>query len=281
MASLARVTLDRVVSLDYDAVARLIEGFIKGLVDSAGARGVVVGVSGGVDSATTLALSVRALGRERVHALIMPDSTVTPQGDVEDARSLVTSLGVSWSQIDIAPIVDVYKSAVPVYGGEEEDRIPLGNLRARIRMSILYYYANKLGYLVMGTGDRSEILIGYYTKYGDGAADAFPIGVLYKSQVRRLAAWLGVPERIAFKPSSPRLWPGHEAEKELGMSYNEIDVVLHAVFDLGVPWERASEATGVDREKVEAVRRRYEETRHKREPPPTPSIEEVRRLYRA
>jgi len=281
MASTVRVTIDRVVALDYEGVARLIEGFIRGLVESAGARGVVVGVSGGVDSAATLALSVRALGAERVYALIMPDSTVTPVEDVEDARSLVESLGVKWNQIDIAPIVDVYKSSIPIYGGDEEDRVPLGNLRARIRMTILYYYANKLGHLVMGTGDRSEILIGYFTKYGDGAADAFPIGVLYKSQVRRLALRLGVPERIAFKPSSPRLWPGHEAEKELGMSYEEIDKVLYAVFDLGVPWERASDVTGVPPEKVEAIRRRHEETRHKREPPPTPSIEEVRRLYKA
>lgn len=281
MASLARVTIDKVVALDYDSVSRLIEDFIKNLVDSAGAGGVVVGVSGGVDSATTLALSVRALGRERVYALIMPDSTVTPQADVEDARGLVESLGVKWSQIDIAPIVDVYKSSLPIYGGDEDDRVPLGNLRARIRMSLLYYYANKLGYLVMGTGDRSEILIGYYTKYGDGAADAFPIGVLYKSQVRRLAVKLGVPERIAFKPSSPRLWPGHEAEKELGLRYDEVDVVLHAVFDLGIPWEEASKATGVEEDKVEAIKRRYEATRHKREPPPMPSIEEVRRLYRA
>ena len=276
-----KVTLDRVVSLDYDGIERLIIGFIRGLVEGAGVGGVVVGVSGGVDSATTLALSVRALGAERVYALIMPDSTVTPEEDLRDARSLVKSLGVRWSQIDIAPIVDVFKSSIPVYDGEEEDRIPLGNLRARIRMNLLYYYANKLGYLVMGTGDRSEILIGYFTKYGDGAADAFPIGVLYKSQVRRLALHLGVPERIALKPSSPRLWPGHEAEKELGLSYNEIDVVLHAVFDLGVPWEEASRVTGVAREKVEAIRERYEKSRHKREPPPMPSLEEVRRLYKA
>ncbi len=275
----ARVTLEDLVRLDYDSLARYIESFISKVVEDAGARGVVVGVSGGVDSATTLALAVRALGRERVRALIMPDSNVTPQADVEDAKSLVESLGVKWNQVDIAPIVDVYKSALPVYEGEEEDRVPLGNLRARIRMSILYYYANKFGLLVAGTGDRSEILIGYFTKYGDGAVDFLPIGALYKSQVRRLALHLGVPERIAFKPSSPRLWRGHEAEKELGLKYEEIDVVLHALFDLGMSVDETVEATGVSREKVLKVLEMHESTRHKRELPPSPPVEEVRKFY--
>jgi len=274
-----KVTLESIVDMDYGKVESIITEFIKGQVEGAGAQGVVVGVSGGVDSATTLALSVKALGAERVIALIMPDSTVTPQSDVEDAKSLAEKFGVKYHVIDIGPVVDVYKSAIPVYEGEEKDRVPVGNLRARIRMTLLYYYANKFNLLVAGTGDRSEILIGYFTKYGDGAVDFLPIGVLFKSQVRRLAIHLGVPERIAFKPSSPRLWRGHEAEKELGISYEEIDVILHAIFDLGMSVDEAIEATGLERWKVERVIEMHRKSEHKRSPPPTPPLDEVRRLY--
>ncbi len=275
-----KVSIEDVVKLDYEGLMQLLTSFIRDVVNNAGAKGVVVGVSGGVDSATTLALSVKALGKDRVYALIMPDSTVTPQRDVEDAQSLVNSLGVKWYQVDIAPIVDVYKSSIPVYEGEEKDLIPLGNLRARIRMTLLYYHANKLNLLVAGTGDRSEILIGYFTKYGDGAVDFLPIGSIYKSQVRRLALKLGVPESIALKPSSPRLWRGHEAEKELGMKYEEIDVILYSIFDLGMTPKEAAEATGLPLEKVLRVVEMYEKSKHKRSLPPAPPIEEVRKLYK-
>ena len=275
-----KVTIEDVVRLDYEGLVNLLTNFITEVVENAGAKGVVVGVSGGVDSATTLALSVKALGRERVYALIMPDSTITPQRDVNDAQSLVRSLGVKWYQIDIAPIVDVYKSSIPIYEEEERELIPLGNLRARIRMTLLYYHANKLNLLVAGTGDRSEILIGYFTKYGDGAVDFLPIGSIYKSQVRRLALKLGVPEAIAFKPSSPRLWRGHEAEKELGMKYEEIDVILYSIFDLGMKPQEAVEATGLPLEKVSRVIEMYEKSKHKRSLPPAPPVEEVRKLYK-
>ncbi|MEB3787595.1 MAG: NAD+ synthase, partial [Desulfurococcales archaeon] len=231
-----RITLDDIARLDYDRLSKELSSWIRDRVEEAGVEGIVVGVSGGVDSATTLALSVKALGKERVLGLVMPDSTVTPSEDMEDAKSLLESLGVRYHVIDIAPIVDVYKGSIPVYEDEDgPDRIPVGNLRARIRMSLLYYYANKKKLLVAGTGDRSEILIGYFTKWGDGAVDILPIAILYKTQVRRLAASMGVPERIAFKPSSPRLWRGQTAEGELGVSYEQIDLVLHAVFDRGIP----------------------------------------------
>ncbi len=277
----ARITIDDIARLDYDRLSRELASWIKERVDEAGVNGVVVGVSGGVDSAATLALSVKALGSSRVLGLVMPDSIVTPGEDVEDAKSLLESLGVRYHVIDIAPIVDVYKGALPIYESEDgPDRVPVGNLRARIRMSLLYYYANKKGLLVAGTGDRSEILIGYFTKWGDGAVDILPIAVLYKTQVRRLAASMGVPERIAFKPSSPRLWRGQTAEGELGVSYEQIDLVLHAVFDRGIPPEQVPEATGVSSSVVEAVMRRHKESRHKREPIPQPPLELVQAMMR-
>ena len=275
-----RITLEDIINIDYSYVSNEISNFIKEKINEAGAKGAVLGVSGGVDSATVLFLAVKALGAERVQPLIMPDANVTPDEDVEDAKMLVEKVGAKPHIINIAPIVDVYKSSIPIYENDEADRLPLGNLRARIRMCLLYYYANKKNYIVLGTGDRSEILIGYFTKYGDGAVDILPIGILYKSQVRRLASYLGVPDKIAFKPSSPRLWPGQTAEGELGISYDEIDVILHAIFDRGIRPDEVPEYTGISYEKVKRVMELHESSRHKREMPPAPPLDIVARFYR-
>lgn len=249
--------------------------FLRGELESSGRKGYVVGLSGGLDSSTVYALAVRALGAERVLPLIMPDPNVTPQADVEDAVGLARLYGTRYHVVNIAPIIEVFKGSLPVYESEEADRVALGNLRARVRMCILYYYANKLDYIVLGTGDRSEILIGYFTKYGDGGVDVAPLAVLYKSQVRRLALHLGVPESIALKPSSPRLWPGHEAEKELGMSYDNIDLVLHAYFDLKLSRGEVSGATGVPESVVERVLGMYEGSKHKRAWVKAPGVEPI------
>ncbi len=270
-----RVTIEDVVNVDYKWVESYLGGFIESELRESGRRGYVIGLSGGVDSSTTLALAVRSVGRERILALIMPDPEVTPEVDIEDAVSLARVLNVRYNIINIAPIVEAYKGAIPVYESEEKDMVPLGNLRARIRMTLLYYYANKLDYLVLGTSDRSEIMIGYYTKYGDGGVDVAPLAVLYKSQVRRLALHLGLPERIALKPSSPRLWRGHEAEKELGMSYEQIDLVLYSKLDLGYADEEIAEATGVPEVVVRRVLDMYRRSEHKRVCVKTPDVKPI------
>ncbi len=270
-----RVTIEDIVNVDYKWVESYLGGFIESELRESGRRGYVIGLSGGVDSSTTLALAVRSVGRERILALIMPDPEVTPEVDIEDAVSLARVLNVRYNIINIAPIVEAYKGAIPVYESEEKDMVPLGNLRARIRMTLLYYYANKLDYLVLGTSDRSEIMIGYYTKYGDGGVDVAPLAVLYKSQVRRLALHLGLPERIALKPSSPRLWRGHEAEKELGMSYEQIDLVLYSKLDLGYADEEIAEATGVPEVVVRRVLDMYRRSEHKRVCVKTPDVKPI------
>ncbi|MEB3816559.1 MAG: NAD+ synthase [Desulfurococcales archaeon] len=271
------IRLEDIVNIDYSLVERELVKFLRDTLEATGAKGYVIGLSGGVDSSTSFYLALKAVGKDRVQALILPDSMVTKKEDVEDAWSLAKQAGVRVHRIDIAPIVDTFKGSLPIYEGDDVDRIPLGNLRARIRMCLLYYYANKLNYLVLGTTDRSEWLIGYYTKYGDGAVDVEPIIVLYKSQVRRLAAHLGVPERIAFKPSSPGLWPGHMAEEELGVSYDHVDLVLHAVFDLGLKPEEVPRETGVPERVVERVLELYRVNEHKRNPPLAPSIDVVKK----
>lgn len=268
-----RITIDDVVRIDYDRAQQAITDFIRGFLEGSGVKGFVIGLSGGVDSATTYYAAVKAVGVEKVLALIMHDSTVTPKEDVEDAKSLVSAVGGKVHIIDIAPIVDAMASAIPVY--EPNDLVPLGNLRARVRMTLLYYYANKFGLAVLGTGDRSEAFLGYFTKYGDGGVDLLPIGALLKSQVRRLAVRLGVPERVAFKPSSPRLWAGQTAEGELGVSYDEVDLVIHAIEDLGMAPEQVPEATGVRPEVVSKLISMNRASEHKRRMPPSPPVSEV------
>ncbi|WP_053240426.1 NAD+ synthase [Pyrobaculum islandicum] len=263
---------DVVEAVDYSSAKSEITAFIHDYVSSSGAKGVVVGLSGGVDSSTALALAVEALGADRVVALVLP-SRYTPQQDVEDAVSLAKQLGVRHFVVQIDQIVSAY-SSLPFY--DEGDQVARGNLMARVRMSILYYYANRYDMLVLGTGDKSELMLGYFTKYGDGGVDLLPIGDLYKTQVRRMAKHLGVPDRIAEKPSAPRLWAGHTAEGELGISYREVDLVLYA-HELGLSKDVIPDATGVSRPKVEKVLALVAENAHKRAPPPVAKLTKSKR----
>jgi len=188
---------------DNDVVKRAIDRimeFIRREVEESGVSGVVLGLSGGIDSSLTAALCVRALGRDRVLGLIMPTS-FTPKEDLDDAINLAGEIGIKTEIINIDGICNAFVDALQIDPNNPAYKMPLANLRARIRMAILYFYANLYNYLVVGTSDRSEYLIGYFTKYGDGAADIFPIRHLYKTQVRELASYLGLPERIVKKSS--------------------------------------------------------------------------------
>jgi len=263
---MVRLSLEHIVNIDYTLVEKLLTNFLREYLAKSSAKGFVVGVSGGLDSSTALALAVRSVGPEKVLALIMPDTEVTPSEDILDAIELTKELKVKYHVIEINEIVKTFKRLIPIYRDDEEDRVPLGNLRARVRMCILYYYANKLNYLVLGTSDRSEYLIGYFTKYGDGGVDVAPLLILYKTQVREFAKHLGVPKKIIAKPSAPRLWRNHLAEKELGLRYEEIDLVLSAYLDLEIPEEDIPEAIGLSREVVEKVLKMYKASMHKRQP---------------
>ncbi len=264
------ITIDFLLDHDWRTIANHIEGFIRDYMEKVGVDGYVIGLSGGVDSSTALALAVEAVGADRVYALIMPDSRTTPESDVRDAVAIAKKYSVGYDIIWIDRIYDAFTSIIPCF--DSHDNVSNGNVRARTRMVILYYYANHYNRLVLGTSDRSEILIGYYTKYGDGAVDLLPLGCLYKTQVRRLAVELGIPKEIAYKPSSPRLWPGHKAVDELGMDYTEIDLILYGLFDKRLDPEAVSEETGLPLEKVYRVLEMHRRSRHKRRLPPIPCI---------
>jgi NAD+ synthase len=263
--------------LDNSLVEREVCSFIKKKVEEADARGLVIGLSGGLDSSVVACLAVRALGAHRVKALIMPDHRVTPKEDLEDAWAVTKELNIEAREVDIAPICDAIIESHPYRA--KDDLVATGNVRARVRMVLLYYAANVMNMLVCGTGDKSEIMIGYFTKYGDGGADILPIGDLYKTDVRRLASYLGLPDRIAFKPSSPRLWPGQTAEGELGLSYDVIDPTLYLVYEKGHRPEEVAFRIGVSLDVVNAVIRRVEKSRHKRSMPPFPSVSHLRGLW--
>ncbi len=259
-------------AIDYGKAIDIVTSFIRDSVLEASAKGVVIGISGGVDSTVTSVLAVKALGKENVLGVIMP-SRYTPREDIDDALYIANSLGIKYFYIDIDPILDSYIKTIP--GFDQGNRLATGNLIPRIRMAILYYYANLYNYLVLGTGDKSEILLGYFTKYGDGGVDLLPIGDLYKVQVRRLAEIMGF-EKIARKPSSPRLWPGHRAEEELGATYEELDPILYTLFDLKIPIERVYQI--FRRDLVDMVIRRYRQSEHKRKTPSIPDLSKAKRI---
>jgi len=240
--------------------------FIKRVVREANAKGVIVGLSGGIDSSVTVTLCVKALGPEKVLGLLMPDPEITPLSDMEDAKKLALKLGIKIYTIPIDAIVKTFLDSIPL---EKKERIPIANSRARIRMIINYFFANSLDYLVVGTGDRSEALVGYFTKYGDGGVDFLPLVHLYKTQVRQLGECLGLPENIVGKPSSPQLWKGQRATDEIPVDYDTLDMILYAMFDLEMKDKDVALELRVPLEIVQEVRRRYDESMHKRVHPPS------------
>jgi len=201
-----------------------IEQLVRHAYWEAGADGVVVGVSGGVDSAVAAAVCVRALGPESVLALSLP-CAVSASADLEDAAELCRRLGCEHRVVPIEPVVAAYRS-LPDF---VDSPYLLGNLMARTRMVVLYYHANRDHRLVCGTSNRTEYLLGYFTKWGDGAGDVEPLLHLYKRDVYRLARELDLPERILAKPPSAGLWYGQQDETELGLSYDAIDDALAAL----------------------------------------------------
>lgn len=247
--------------LDLSSARRRIVAFIKRKVEESQADGAVLGISGGIDSAVTAYLCVEALGSRRVTGLIMPDLRATPDKDVEDAKLVASELCIETKEIDVAPIHKAYMKSL------ESNRLAEGNLRARIRMSLLYYHANLTNRLVIGTGDRSELLLGYFTKYGDGGVDVLPIADLYKTEVRRLGEGLGINRRIVAKRSSPRLWPGHIAESEIGMSYEAIDRLFKLRLEEGLEIPEIAARMKLDRAKVELILAKYQASEHKRQMP--------------
>ena len=213
----------KLATSELDWILTRCELFIRQRVLYAGAEGIVLGLSGGIDSSTTAAICVRSLGRDKVLVLLLPEKTNNPE-DREHALLVVNQLNIPYELVDITEIIECVSDTCANLKGENT-RV-LGNIKARTRMLVLYTAANSKNYLVVGSSNKSELLTGYFTKFGDGGADLLPLGDLYKTQIRQFAAHLKIPQEIIDKPPSAGLWPGQTDEAELGIQYTMLDKVL-------------------------------------------------------
>jgi NAD+ synthase len=254
---------------ELETVREEIVSFIRDTVDAAGAEGAVLGMSGGIDSTLTAYLAVEALGEDGLHGLTMP-ARVSDEELMSDAEAVAESLGIPYDVIEIEPIAETFDDAFPE---GVEDKTAAGNVRVRTRAVMNYYVANTENRIVLGTGNRSEAMTGYFTKYGDQAVDCNPIGDLYKQQVRQLAAHVGVPHELVMQTPTAEMWEGQTDEEELGLNYDHLDAVLALHVD--GPLSKAATVRyidGVTEEHVERVEELVEGSRHKRSMPPSPEL---------
>lgn len=269
-----------------------IVAFIADQVTTAGADGAVIGLSGGVDSTLTAFLAVEALDSERVQALIMPGDA-SNHSNMRDAERVANLLEIPYEVIEITSIVETILDGYPKV---KDDTFTVGNTRARVRAVLSYLVANHEDMIVLGTGNRAEILTGYFTKYGDGAVDCLPIGTLYNQQVRQIARDVGVPDDIVEKTPTAELWAGQTDKQELGMDYDTLDAILAlhiegpnpAVLsfrgvkpadtiltfetDTPLPPGKTADLVGIADEDVAKISRLCRATEHKRSMPPVPEI---------
>ncbi len=257
------------LEIDFSETQKRICRFIKEYVENAGAKGIVLGLSGGIDSGTIAALSSLAIGGENVLGLMLPEKENFKQKDIDDAKVVAEQFHLQTQVCEMSDAVSGLYRAIPVF--DQSDRLSKGNVKARTRMIYLYYYANKQNRIVCGSSDKSETMMGYFTKWGDAAADVSPIMDLYKTQVRKLAIHLGIPKQLALKPSTPALWPNQLAESELGIKYETLDLILWGL-ERFMAIEDIAEQLGVEKALVNNVQKRWLANEHKRRMPLAPKI---------
>lgn len=248
------------------AIAEM-EEFIKRKVDESKSSGIVLGLSGGIDSTVVAYLSQRALGASNVLGLIMPSETTSSE-DVEHAQVIAELLGIEYEIIHIDHLIEPFYNLC----SHESNELARANLKARIRMMTLYYHSNSLNRLVAGTGNLSELLVGYFTKYGDGGVDILPIGDLYKTHVRDVARALNVPLEIIEKPPTAGLWPGQTDEEELGMEYNVLDEILYLMMDKALDDDLIADKLNLPIAEIQRIRERVRISQHKICSPEIPSL---------
>lgn len=259
-----------VLELDWSETEKRIRRFIKQYVENSGADGIVLGLSGGVDSSTTAALSSLAIGGDRVLGLILPEKETYNPKDIADAKLVAEKFGLKTQSCDITPTLEGFYKTIPAF--DPADKLFKGNIKARTRMVYLYYYANKLNRIVCGSSDKSETMMGYFTKWGDVAADISPIMDLYKTQVRKLAVHLGIPAELAAKPSTPALWPNQLAETELGVKYETLDLILYGL-ERFMTTEEIAQQLNIKNALVKKVKSIWLSAEHKRRMPLTAKLE--------
>jgi len=259
-----------VLELDLGEVEGRITRFIKDYVEHSGATGIVIGLSGGVDSNTIAALSSLSIGGDRVLGLMLPEQETSNQKDIKDATIVSEKFGLKTQVCDITSVLESFYKSIPIF--DHADKLCKGNIKARTRMIYLYYYANKLNRIVCGSSDKSETMMGYFTKWGDVAADISPIMDLYKTQVRKLAEHVGIPKQLAAKPATPALWPDQLAETELGIQYETLDVILYGL-ERFMEAEEIAEQLSIEIALVKKIKNRWLSAEHKRRMLLAPKLE--------
>ncbi len=252
--------------LNYEKLALDIQNWIRNYVKSANAENIIVGLSGGIDSAVTAALCTKALGNKNIFGLGLPCGSISQ--DLEDAKLVAKSLDINFAVLDLNPIYEKFLSTIGP--NIKKNKLANANLKPRLRMTALYFYGQIKGKsLITGTSNRAELAIGYFTKYGDGAADFEPLASLYKQEVRKLAKILNIPERIITKPPSAGLWTGQTDEGEIGLSYDIIDDILYRIdYDINF--------NGLNDEDIQKIRELMSAARHKLKMPPMFNVRDSR-----
>jgi NAD+ synthase len=258
-----------ILQVDAEETKQKISRFIKDYVAKTKTKGIVLGMSGGIDSSTNAALTALAIGGDKTYGLLMPEKETRNKLDMNHAQQVAKQFKIKTIIIDITEILDALYKDIPDF--KSSDLKTKGNLKARTRMMLLYYYANSRNLIVSASSDKSEAMIGYYTKFGDIAADVAPLLDLYKIQVRQLAKHLGIPEAIINKPSTPALWPDQTAEKEIGLSYERLDLILYG-FEHFMETPKIVEQLSLPVKTVESIKRRWLNAEHKRRMPLTPKL---------
>ena len=249
---------------DYEKPRKIIVEFIREYVERTRVEGVVIGLSGGIDSSLVASLACEAINPERVLGIMLPVDAEKDKQNVSDARNLVESLGMKHDLFEL-------KDAVSAYSSLSLDKVALGNLTARLRMVTWYARANQENRLVLGTSNKSELMVGYFTKYGDGGTDMLPIGELYKANVWDLSTHIGLPETLVKKAPSAGLWPGQTDEDEMGVTYQELDSILFLHIERGFGVQEIID-WGIDKKRVQRVMNMMHQSEHKRKLLPRPNI---------
>ena len=246
--------------LNVQQTLKVIDIFLRDEMQRTGFGKAVIGLSGGIDSGLSAYLAVRALGKENLHCVMMPYKTSSPDS-LNDAKEIIKDLGVSSEVVEITPMADAYFAMNP-----NLDKLQMGNIMARLRMIVLYDRSHSENALVIGTSNKTESLLGYTTLFGDNASAINPIGDLYKTQVRQLAAALKIPKAVLEKAPSADLWSGQTDEMEMGLKYDEVDLLLYHLVDLRESDEELS-AHGFNQDFITKVRGMIRRSQFKRMPP--------------
>ena len=257
--------------INSEVVKEKIVNFIREIVNESDTDGIVIGLSGGIDSTVVAFLLKEAIGNDKIDSYHVYSST-TPKEDTEHARLVSEILDINYKEIDIDTITSEFLDLADDNGVSNsfENKSAEGNLKARIRMSMLYYFANMKNCLVAGTGNKSELLIGYFTKYGDGACDFEPIGDIYKTQLRKLAKSWNIPDVIINKPPRAGLWIGQTDEDEIGLTYDVLDQLLYLIIDKNLTNEEILKEMNSSNMEINKVRDKISNNQHKLQFPPSP-----------